>query len=116
VANQAKPTDRNNRRAFLCGLAAAAVVPALPAIPATAWGAILAPGKAAGRQTPSSPSPEVAALTELVRLRYGKYLEDRDMPVLRRGLERIPRSAAEVLKVRITNNDPPDCLFIPDGL
>ncbi len=110
----AKPTNSprpHSRRSFLFGLAAATAVPELPALS----GATMLPANAAGQQTQTH-SVEVDAFTEVVRMRYGKYLQSADWSILQRGLDRLPRTATEVLKVNIHNSDAPDCLFQPDGL
>ena len=110
-----KSTDSHNCRSrpfFLFGLAAATAAPELPA----AQGTTLAPAVAVAQQAKDSHSDEVDALTEIVRLRYGKYLQSDDMPILQRGLKRLSATREEVLKVPIHNGDAPDCLFQPDGL
>jgi hypothetical protein len=112
VRKQTNSPNPRSRRSFVFGLAAAAA--AAPEL-AGVLGAALAPANAAGQQTQTSHSPENDALTELVRLRYGNYLQSADMPILERGLDRLSRSAKEVLKVKIDNGDAPDCLFQPDG-
>lgn len=110
-----KSKDCRNRRAFLRGMAAVAAMPALPALPMPVLRGALLPATLEAQQTLPAPSPDVATLAQLVRLRFGNYLEDRDLPVLERGLERISRSRAELLKVKISNSDAPDCLFRPDA-
>ncbi len=102
MANNSNFLNPRSRRSFLFGLAAATAVPALPV-------------NVAGQQTQASPSTEADALMEIVRLRYSKYLEDGDSPVIERGIERVLRSTQEVLKVKIHNGDAPDCVFHPDG-
>lgn len=102
MANNSNSLNPHSRRSFLFGLAAAAAVPALPV-------------NVAGQQTEAAPSAEADALMQTVRLRYGKYLEDGDTPLIERGIERVLRSTQEVLKVNIHNGDAPDCVFHPDG-
>lgn len=99
-----------SRRSFLFGLAVAAAVPELTA----AVGAGMASLPAAGQQAQAH-SVEGDVLTEMVRARYGKYLQGADWPIVQRGLDRLPRTAAEVLKVNIHNGDAPDCVFQADG-
>jgi len=112
VANQTNSSDPCSRRSFLLGLAAATALPELPAV----VGTTLEPANAAGQQAQTSHSADVDALTGIVRLRYGEYLQSADAAVLQRGLDRLLRNAEEVLKVNIRNSDGPDCLFHPDGL
>lgn len=102
----------HSRRSFLFGLAAATAVPELSA----ARGTALAPAVAAAEQATVSHSSEVDALTEIVRLRYGAYLQSGDTLILQRGLARFSGTREEVLKVGIHNGDAPDCLFEADGL
>jgi hypothetical protein len=110
-----KRTDSLNgrsRRSFLLGLAAATAVPEL----SPAQGTPGTPAVATAEQAKDSHSAEVDALTEIVRLRYGQYLQSADMPILQRGLERFSVTRQEVLKVDIHNGDGPDCVFQADGL
>jgi hypothetical protein len=100
-----------SRRSFLFGLAVAAAVPELPA----AVGVTMASLPAAGQQGEAH-SVEADLLTEMVRARYGKYMQGADWAIVQRGLDRLPRTAAEVLKVKINNGDAPDCVFQADGL
>jgi hypothetical protein len=103
-----------SRRSFLFGLAVAAAVPELPTVVGASI-ASMASLPAAGEQTQTH-SVEVDILTEMVRTRYGKYLQSADWSIVQRGLDRLPRTAAEVLKVNIHNGDAPDCVFQADGL
>lgn len=101
-------TESATRRSFLLGLAAAAALPAVPAVaPAQAPAATAGPSTAA--------SPEIDSLMAIVTLRYGDYLKPDEVPMVRRALERQYASTATLKKVPIGNSDAPDCLFIPDG-
>lgn len=91
-----------NRRTFLRALAAA------PAIPAAA--------AAAQEAAPAPQSAEVDARAELVRLRFGKYLTDDDMPEIKRGIERMLRNAEALSRIKLTNGDEPDFLFHPEDV
>ncbi|HEY2014777.1 MAG TPA: hypothetical protein VGH38_14815 [Bryobacteraceae bacterium] len=97
---------RRNRRAFLQSMAAAPLM-----VPVT---------EAAQAQVQETPSPfagQVDALAELVKLRYGKYLAEGDMPEIKRGIERMLRNAETLSKIKISNGDEPDFMFHPfDGL
>lgn len=86
-----------NRRTFLRALAAA------PAISATR--------EAAAQDAAGAPDPEVAVRAELVRLRFGKYLKDDDMPEIKRGIERMLRNAEALSRFKLTNGDEPDFMF-----
>jgi hypothetical protein len=89
-----------NRRTFLRTLAAAPIFPALaPASPQDT--------------APQRPSAEVDAIAETVRLRYGQYLAEDDMPEIKRGIERMLRNAEALSKIKITNSDEPDFMFHP---
>jgi hypothetical protein len=109
MAKLTNSLDPYSRRSFLFGLAVAAAVPELSA--AVGMASLPAPGE----QTQTH-STEVDILTEMVRTRYGTYLQSADWPIVQRGLERFPRTAVEVLKVNIHNGDAPDCVFQADGL
>jgi hypothetical protein len=90
-----------NRRTFLRTLAAAPIFPAL------------APASPQDAAPPQRPSAEVDALAETVRLRYGQYLAEDDMPEIKRGIERMLRNAEALGKIKITNSDEPDFMFHP---
>lgn len=101
-----------NRRSFLLAMSAAGLLPVLPEASAQSTGAV--PSRT--QNSESADPAEIDALVAMVTLRYGGYLQPSDMANLRRGMQRIRRSAAELLKVPIDNGDGPDCLFRPDGL
>lgn len=79
-------------------------------------GSAVAPASGADEQVQATDATEIDAQMRIVQARYGSYLQDSEMPLIRRGLERNRRSAEEILKVSIHNGDAPDCLFHPDGL
>ena len=89
-----------NRRKFLDAVAA------LP---------LVSTCRTADAQDRPADSARVDALAETVRLRYGNYLSESDMAEIRRGIERMLRSAETLAHVKITNFDAPDFLFHPDG-
>ena len=95
-----KKSPIKNRRTFLRTLAAAPLVPALA--PAAAQDA-----------APQQHSAQVDALAETVRLRFGSYLAEDDMPEIKRGIERMLRNAEALAKVKISNGDEPDFMFHP---
>jgi hypothetical protein len=90
-----------DRRTFLRVLAAAPMIPAA-LVPVDAQDV-----------TPPQASAEVDALAELVRLRFGQYLADDDMPEIKRGIERVRRNAQAINRIKITNGDEPDFMFHP---
>jgi hypothetical protein len=112
MAKKKNVTDLPSRRAFLLGLTAVSALPAF----SDASAVTPAPAKAAESQFQASTSTEVDALMAIVTSRYGSYLQSEELPMVRRGLERLQRNATELLKVQIHNGDAPDCLFHPDGL
>ena len=93
---------KRNRRTFLQSIAAAPLVAS-------------ATEAAQAQETPSPFAGQVDALAEVVNLRYGKYLADGDMPEIKRGIERMLRSAETIARVKITNADEPDFMFHPEG-
>jgi hypothetical protein len=107
-----------SRRSFLRNLGAAAGMPivGVPMMSALAEAAPAAAQATTASHPTTAASGEVAVLMELVRLRYGQYLDESSLPLVERGLGRLRRSADEILKVKISNGDAPDCLFDPDGL
>jgi hypothetical protein len=111
MAKKKNVTDPPSRRAFLLGLTAVSALPAFSDALAATPGAT-----AAEPQAQASNSTEVDALMAIVTSRYGSNLQGAELPMVRRGLERLQRNAAELLKVSIHNGDAPDCLFHPDGL
>jgi hypothetical protein len=101
MTQMAKRSQVKNRRSFLRTLAAA---PMLPAVAAAS------PQDAA---PPQRPTAEVDAIAETVRIRFGQYLADDDMPEIKRGIERMLRNAEALAKIKITNGDEPDFMFHP---
>jgi hypothetical protein len=87
---------KKNRRTFLRSL---------PLIPAA--------GIAVAQDAPSPNAAQIDALADTVRLRYGQYLVAGDMEEIKRGIERMQRSAEAILKVKVTNSDEPDFSFHP---
>jgi hypothetical protein len=112
MAKKKNVIDPPTRRAFLLGLTAVSALPAF----SDALAATPAPAAAAESQAHASNSTEVDALMAIVTSRYGSYLQSAELTMVGRGLERLQRNAAELLKVPIHNGDAPDCLFHPDGL
>lgn len=94
----AKPSSRRNF------LRVAAAAPAISTV------------QIAGAQpNQDATNPQVEALAESVRLRYGQYLSGEDVADVKRGIARMLRNAETLAKVKTTNGDAPDFLFHPDG-
>jgi hypothetical protein len=70
-----------------------------------------APAEAAQTQPPRT---SAEALIELVRIRYGKHLDDEQLQAVRRSIERQLLSAELLRKSRLKNSDEPDFVFSPD--
>ncbi|MEO8055245.1 MAG: hypothetical protein ABI768_08830 [Acidobacteriota bacterium] len=103
-----------SRRAFARTLAAAAAAPAL--LPAAA-----ALGQAAPTPTPvptpEAPSSVAEALTEVVRIRWGKHLSGEQLGDIAKALDGRLKGAEAMKKVKLTNADEPDVVFTagPEG-
>lgn len=105
----------SSRRAFAKTLAVAAAAPAL--LPAAAL------GQAAPAATPTSaltptpvPTPEAPssvaeALTEVVRIRWGKNLSGEQLGQIAKALDGRLKAGEAMKKVRLTNADEPDVVF-----
>ena len=91
----AKPSSRRNF------LRVAAAVPAVSSL------------EIAGAQ--ENGNPQVDALAEDIRLRYGQYFSGNDFDEVKRGIARMLRNAETLAKVKTTNSDSPDFLFHPGG-
>lgn len=95
-----RKSPAGGRRAFLRTLAAAPAITVLEPLHAQ-------------EPSPAPQSAQVDALAEVVRLRYGQYLVDGDMPEIKRGIERMLRNAEAINRIKITNGDEPDFMFHP---
>jgi hypothetical protein len=88
---------------------------------ALAAAAPLAAVAAAGAEQPAGPPPraepfaDVArALTEVVRLRYGKYLTEEQLKRIRPQIERGLRVRSAFRRPPLRNGDEPDFLFVAE--
>ncbi len=63
---------------------------------------------------PEGPAGMAQALTEVVRLRYGKHLSDEQLQAVQRGLTGSLASAERLAKVPLKNGDEPAFTFSPD--
>ena len=84
-------------------------MPAAPLLPAALADLAVA-------QTPASDSfsEQAEALAQVARLRFGSYLKDGDLSDIKRVIERNLRYADALAKVKISNSDEPDFMFIPN--
>lgn len=107
-----------SRRVFAKTLAAAAVAPAL--LPAVALGqaspAAAAPSPAASgtptpTPTPAPPSSAAEALTEVVRVRWGRHLSGEELGDIAKAIDGRLRSAEAMKKVPLGNADEPDVVY-----
>jgi hypothetical protein len=67
-------------------------------------------------QEPKTAKPETAftpakALTEIARLRYGKYLTEEQLKEIERSMERGLASADRLKRFKLTNGDEPAFAF-----
>ncbi len=119
------PISSPSRRFFAKSLALAAAAPALAGA-ATAFGqAAPSPSPAtaptpvpAPVPTPEAPSSAAEALTEVVRIRWGKNLSGQQLSEIAKALDGRLRGAEAMKKVPLTNADEPDVVFfaeIPGG-
>jgi hypothetical protein len=118
-----KMTDRpptTSRRAFARTLAAVAAAPAL--LPASALGQAATPAAApppapAPVPTPEAPSSVAEALTEVVRIRWGKHLNGDQLGDIAKSIDGRLRAAEAMKKMPLRNGDEPDVVFsaAPEG-
>ena len=103
-----------SRRAFARTLATMAAAPAL--LPAAALGQT-APAMAPSPTpvpTPEAPSSVAEALTEVVRIRWGKHLSGEQLGDIARALDGRLKGAEAMKKVKLTNADEPDVVFFAE--
>lgn len=111
LKSQDKPF-RRTRREFAKSLAVAAATP----LAAKAGGARAADSAAA--QTPQSVAnpfaPQAEGLADVVRRRYGQYLNDEQLEAVKRSIERTLRGGDTLHKFALTNGDEPAFTFSAD--
>lgn len=106
---------KTSRRAFARTLAAAAAAPAL--LPAAALGQAAAPAAPSAAPTPTpvptpeAPSSVAEALTEVVRIRWGKHLTGEQLGQIAKAIDGRLRSAEAMKKVTLGNADEPDVVY-----
>lgn len=109
-----------SRRAFARTLAAAAAAPAA-LLPAAAIGQTPAPAAPAASPTPvptpEAPSSVAEALTEVVRIRWGKDLSGEQLGEIAKAIDGRLRAAETMKKTPLRNWDEPDVVFTagPEG-
>ena len=86
--------ESNLTRREFAGLAASAAVPLLTS-----------PALAAPLQAQPGPS-DAQALTDLIRARYGKHLDEEQLKSVRRRIEGLVRAADRLRKVPVGQDDP----------
>ena len=104
---------RPSRRSFAKALAAAAGAPLLAPAALLAQ-ATPAPGPAATpapTPTPDTPSSTAEALTEAVRIRWGKHLTGEELAEIARSIDGRLRAGERMKAVRLTNADEPAFVF-----
>jgi hypothetical protein len=112
--------QKSTRRQFAKTLAAIAAAPLLPR-PASS-SELYAP-TTSGPELPEvstsfsqaaaeqKPSPDAEALTELVRIRYGKNLSNDQLTEVRRSLDNRIRAADRMKQFKLANGDEPAFIF-----
>lgn len=99
-----------SRRAFAKTLAAAAAAPAL--LPAAAVAQTAAPTPApTPLPTPEAPSSVAEALTEVVRIRWGKDLSGEQLGQIAKAIDGRLKAGEAMKKVKLVNADEPDVVF-----
>lgn len=105
--------ETTSRRAFARTLATMAAAPAL--LPAAALGQAAAPAAATPVPTPvptpEAPSSVAEALTEVVRIRWGKNLSGEQLGQIAKAIDGRLKAGEAMKKVKLTNADEPDVVF-----
>ena len=65
-------------------------------------------------QAPEQPSPVAEALTEVVKLRYGKNLDEEQIKSIKQSIDGTQRSAERLKQIKLANGDEPAFLFSAD--
>ena len=99
---------KSSRRQFAKTLAAMAATPLLARVtPAQAQEPAAAKPKPPQTPPPDQPSPAAEAMTEVVRIRYGKNLADEQLNEVKRSIDRSMRSADRLKQFKLKNGDEP---------
>ncbi|HVO51625.1 MAG TPA: hypothetical protein VMV60_11570 [Thermoanaerobaculia bacterium] len=102
----------SSRRAFARTLATVAAAPAL--LPAAALGQVApsaAPVPPTPIPTPEAPSSVAEALTEVVRIRWGKDLSGEQLGQIAKAIDGRLKAGEAMKKVKVGNADEPDVVF-----
>jgi hypothetical protein len=102
----------SSRRAFAKTLAVAAAAPAL--LPAAALAQAAPTPAPTPVPTPEAPSSVAEALTEVVRIRWGKNLSGEELGQIAKALDGRLKGAEAMKKVKLTNADEPDVVFFAE--
>ncbi len=110
-----RPTG-TSRGAFALPLATMAAAPAL--LPTAALGQATAAPPAATPTptpvpTPEAPSSAAEALTEVVRIRWGKHLSGEQLGQIAKAIDGRLKAGEAMKKVTLGNADEPDVVFSP---
>jgi len=104
-----------SRRGFAKSLALAAAAPALAGAGLALGQAPPAPSPAPTPvPTPEAPSSAAEALTEVVRIRWGKNLSGEQLGEIAAALDGRLKGAEAMKKVALTNADEPDVVFFAE--
>ena len=100
---------KSTRREFAKTLATIAATPLLTHFSASA-SSIVEPQA----QAPEPPSPVAESLTEVVRLRYGKNLDEEQIKSIKQSIDQSQRSAERLKQIKLANGDEPAFVFSAD--
>jgi hypothetical protein len=110
-----------SRRGFAKSLALAAAAPAFTGAGVALGQAAPAPSPAPTPTpvptpvpTPEAPSSAAEALTEVVRIRWGKHLSGEQLGEIAKSLDGRLKGAEAMKKVALTNVDEPDVVFFAE--
>src|SRR5450759_1513069 len=109
------PTLSPSRRGFAKRLVLAAAAPALAGATAALGQTAPAPTPVpTPTPTPEAPSSAAEALTEVARIRWGKYLSGEQLGEIAKTIDGRLRGADAMKKVPLTNADEPDIVFLAE--
>ena len=116
------PRTRPSRRRFLKSLALGSALPVAAGVVGRALAFTAPPGAAPPEARPAAPpaaspaapaelSPDVKALTEVLRRRYGQHLSGDQLEALAPDLDRMVKTGERLRKVTLQNSEEPDFVF-----
>ena len=100
---------KSTRREFAKRLATIAATPLL-----TRYGVSASTAAEPQAQAPEQPSPVAEALTEVVKLRYGKNLDEEQIKLIKQSIDGAQRSAERLKQIKLANGDEPAFVFSAD--